>query len=90
MCCSACCLAEFDSSERIIRDKDGLEVFLLPWPGPKTETALQKLPVNEAVPKVEPRRVPTVVEIGLLEAGSGPLLAVGRATGGAPRMSRQE
>jgi len=28
MCCSACCLAELDSSERIIRDSDGLESML--------------------------------------------------------------
>ena len=67
-------MAELDSRDRMILDNDGLEDFRLPWPEPKTETALQKLPVSDALPKVEPRNVPTVLEIGLTDPDAGSFL----------------
>ncbi len=87
MCCKACCLAEFDSSDKMIRDSDGREVFLWPplppWT-PNMDMELQKLPVREAPPNVEPRKVPTALGRGLFAPAATPFLWVDSTVTGAP------
>ena len=58
----------------MILDSEGLDDFRLPCPDPKTATALQKLPVSEALLRVDPRNVPTVLEIGLTDPDAGSFL----------------
>lgn len=88
MCCNACCLAELDSSDKTILDKDGRDVFLPPEPGLKTEAELQKLPVNEAPPSVDPLRVPRPVGIGLFGTDAAPVPGRGTAAAGAPEIKQ--
>ncbi len=62
-----------------------LDDFLLPWPEPKTEAELQKLPVREALPSVDPHNVPAAFVAGLWDPAPVPRLWAGRTVDGAPK-----